>query len=179
MHKGILALAMLLAIPPASATDTDSPNITQTAACMSVGDSAGREPCDAAKIALRVDVPTQYWVCSLQSVYFSQCLAQLADRVVRVDPKLPPARVLYRIALSDPAGGNTRQVDVLAGDEGEISDTLGDMRFHLSSRRAVDGSIVLDYQLDGLAQAKGSYSFHAGDTQSVSLGAETVTISRL
>jgi len=179
MHKRILSLAILLAIPPLSASGTDVSDTTQTVACMSVRDNAGREPCDAAKVAEHTDIPAQFWVCPVESVYFSQCLAQLADQVVRLDPKLPPARVLYRIALSDPTHGNTQQVDVLASDEGEINDTLGDVRFRLSSHRAADGSIVLDYRLDGIAQANGSHSFRAGDTQSVSLGAETVTISRL
>jgi len=183
MCKGLIPLALLASmfIPVASASN-GQPSVEDTthqAACLSVRDPGNREPCHTAEASIHVDTPTQYWICSVESIYFSDCLAQLADEVVRIDPKQPPAQALYRIVVKNPATGTTEQADVLTADDGEISDVVGATRFTLATHRAVDGSIVLSYRLAGTAQAQGSRSLRAGDQESVALGSEVVTISRL
>lgn len=182
--KGLIPLALLASVlTPAAVASNNPPPARDTphqaAACLSVRDIDEREPCLGAEAHIHVDEPTQYWICSVESIYFSECLAQLADEVVRIDPKQPPARALYRIVVKHPATGSTEQADVLAADDGEISDAIGATRFTLATHRAADGSIMVDYRLAGVAQAQGSRSFRAGDQESVKLGPDVVTISRL
>lgn len=184
MYKGLIPLALLASALAPAASASPSPSSVddtthQVAACLSARDPGNREPCRTAEASIHVDAPTQYWICSVESIYFSDCLAQLADEVVRIDPKQPPARALYRIAVKNPATGSTEQADVLTADDGEISDVVGAMRFTLATHRAVDGSIMLSYRLIGAAQVQGSRSFRSGDQESVALGSELVTISRL
>ncbi|BDU20106.1 hypothetical protein [Dyella sp. GSA-30] len=183
MCKGLIPLALLASMfTPAASASNSQPSVDDTAhqaACLSVRDVGNREPCRAAEASIHVDAPTQYWICSVESIYFSDCLAQLADEVVRIDPKQPPAQALYRIVVKNPATGTTEQADVLTADDGEISDIVGATRFTLATHRAVDGSIMLSYRLAGAAQAQGSRSLRAGDQESVVLGSEVVTISRL
>jgi hypothetical protein len=182
MHKGLVPLVFLaLALPHAASASNNppAPSAHRTAACLSVRDGAEREPCSHAETNIHVDEPTQYWICSVESIYFSDCLAQLADEVVRIDPKQPPAQALYRIVVKDSATGSTAQADVLAADDGEISDVVGGTRFTLATHRAADGSVTVNYVLAGSSRAQGSRSFRTGDQESVKLGAEVVTISRL
>jgi hypothetical protein len=184
MYKGLIPLALLASVlTPAASASNGQPSAgdttSQVAACLSVRDLDHREPCSTAQASIHVDNPTQYWICSVESIYFSDCLAQLADEVVRIDPKQPPARALYRIVVKDAATGSTRQADVLAAEDGEISDVVGATRFTLATHRAADGSIVLNYRLDGTANAQGSRSLRAGDQESIELGSDVVTISRL
>jgi hypothetical protein len=184
MYKVLIPLALLASMltPAASASNSQLPaedGAHQTAACLSVRDLGKHEPCGAAEASIHVDVPTQYWICSVESIYFSDCLAQLADEVVRIDPTLPPARALYRIAVKTSATGSTEQADVLAADDGEISDVVGTTRFTLATHRAADGSIMVNYRLAGATQMQGSRSFRVGDQESVTLGTDVVTISRL
>lgn len=184
MYKGLIPLALLATVLTSVASASNSqPSVgdtaPQTAACLSVRDLGSHEPCSAAEANIHVDVPTQYWICSVESIYFSDCLAQLADEVVRIDPKQPPARALYRIVVKNPATGSIEQADVLAADDGEISDVVGAMRFTLATHRTADGSIMVSYRLAGAANAQGSRDFRAGDQESVALGSDVVTISRL
>ena len=184
MYKGLIPLALLATVlTPAASASNSQPSVgdsaPQTAACLSVRDLGNHEPCSTAEASIHVDAATQYWICSVESIYFSDCLAQLADEVVRIDPKQPPARALYRIVVKSPATGSTDQADVLAADDGEISDVVGTTQFTLATHRAADGSIRVDYRLTGAAKAQGSRNFRAGDQESVALGSEVVTISRL
>ena len=184
MYKGLIPLALLASMltPQASASNSQTSagdTAHQTAACLSVRDPGNREPCGATEASVHVDAPTQYWICSVESIYFSDCLAQLADEVVRIDPKQPPARVLYRIVVKTPATGSAEQADVLAADDGEISDAVGATRFTLITHRTDDGSITVNYRLTGTAQAQGVRNLRAGDQESVTLGSDVVTISRL
>lgn len=184
MYKGLIPLALLASLfTPAASASNGQPSVESTphqaAACLSVRDPGNREPCHTAEAGIHVDAPTQYWICSLESVYFSDCLAQLADEVVRLDPKQPPAEALYRIVVKNAATGSTEQADVLTADDSEISDVIGATRFTLATHRAVDGSIMVNYRLVSTAQAQGSRSFRAGDQETVALGSEVITISRL
>jgi hypothetical protein len=181
MYKGLIPLALLASMftPAASASNSQPNTPHQAAACLSLRDPGSREPCHAAEAGIHVDTPTQYWICSVESIYFSDCLAQLADEVVRLDPKQPPAEALYRIVVKNSATGSTEQADVLTADDGEISDVIGATRFTLATHRTADGSIMVSYRLAGIAQTQGSRSFRAGDQESVVLGSDVVTISRL
>jgi len=184
MYKGLIPFALLASMlaPTVSASNSQpyaDDTAHQTAACLSVRDPGNREPCGVAEASVHVDAPTQYWICSVESIYFSDCLAQLADEVVRTDPKQPPARALYRIVVKNPATGSTEQADVLAADDGEISDAVGATHFTLITHHSTDGSITVNYRLTGTAQAQGARNLRVGDQESVALGSDVVTISRL
>jgi hypothetical protein len=184
MCKGLIPLALLASMfAPMAWASNSQPAVDgaahQAAACLSVRDPGNREPCRTAEASIHVDAPTQYWICSVESIYFSDCLAQVADEVVRIDPRQPPAQALYRIVVKNPGTGSTEQADVLTADDGEISDAVGTTRFTLATHRTADGSVMVSYRLTGVAQAQGSRSFRSGDQESVVLGSEVVTISRL
>ncbi|HEX7816754.1 hypothetical protein [Dyella sp.] len=176
----VMAFAVTVSLPSRSSADEQVPvsPASPTPVCISARDMAGHDPCQASGGQATTGEPAAGRACPLESIYFSDCLAQYADVLVRDDPQQPQARALYRITVRQMPAGTQEHVDVLTGDQGEISDAVGSIRFTLATHRTAQG-VVTDYRLAGSRQQEGSRRFATGDSASVQWDDTTITITRL
>jgi hypothetical protein len=169
----LLAIAAESAPPPASMPVEALPS--QPSVCM----SPFNQGCIAPSSMASADHDASSVHCDLYSVNFRRCLAGAASQLVRRDAGQPQAVTAYRVSSRDDVTGAMASVTVLASAHGEVSDAVGGMRFTLRTAPAPDDSADIAYHVEGSVKAQGNLSFRAGDVQSIQVGHEVISISRL